>query len=154
MDGEWRTRWIDGWMRDEGDASVHLDRSVGRLCVHRRSRRQCQVESELTRDEDRDSRSKAIRESGRSSIARDDRKSISGDGGPARWSGDDAEEETVIASVIIIIPKGDDGDSGDDDEADESEEEEQVEKGGGSVAMGDTPWEEEEESEEKSSGRG
>lgn len=113
----------------------------------------CQVESELTRDEDRDSRSKAIRESGRSSIARDDRKSISGDGGPARWSGDDAEE-TVIASVIII-PKGDDGDSGDDDEADESEEEEQVEKGGGSVAMGDTPWEEEEdESEEKSSGRG
>src|SRR5687767_14004500 len=27
------TRWIDGWMRDEGDASVHLDRSVGRHSV-------------------------------------------------------------------------------------------------------------------------
>lgn len=143
---------------DGGDASEHL-RPIGlsgaTLCPPTKPTAWwCQVESELTRDEDRDSRSKAIRESGRSSIARDDRKSISGDGGPARWSGDDAEE-TVIASVIIIIPKGDDGDSGDDDEADESEEEEQVEKGGGSVAMGDTPWEEEEdESEEKSSGRG
>jgi hypothetical protein len=95
--------------------------------------------------------------SGRSSITREG-ISISGDGGPARWSGDE-EEEAVIVSVIIIIPKGDEGDSGDGEEADklcevDGEGEEAVEKDGGSVAMGDTPWEDDEESEEKSRGRG
>jgi hypothetical protein len=90
-----------------------------------------------------------MRASGRSSSAREGR-SISGDGGPARWGGD-ADVETVIASVIIIIPRGDEGEEEDADKEAEGEREE-VEKGGGSVAMGDTPWEDDDEA--KSRGRG
>lgn len=85
-----------------------------------------QSKSELISDEDIESSSKAIKESGRSIITRDGR-SVSGDGGPPPVTCKGDEQREVVIASVIISTKGEVGERESGEEAERNVFDEEVE---------------------------